>query len=379
MNIRPVRTRKEIKDFIEFPLKLYKNNPYFVPCLYGDEKAMFKKDYLYRDQAEYESWVVYDGKKVVGRVTAILQLASNAKWKQKRVRLNRFDCIDSQEVADLLLSTVEAWAKEKGMEEVVGPLGFSDMEREGLLIEGFDYLNTFEEQYNAPYYQTLIENHGYVKEIDWLEHRIFPKKERDPRMHRIAEGVMKRYHLHFATAKSKKAFIKRYGNELLGLCEKTYENLYMTVPFTDNIKKNLIKSFLLIIDLRFVALVLNEEEKPVCFGLMFPSIGEAIQKSGGRLTLPTLISLLKAIKKPTKIDFALIGVDPFYVNMGIPAILFDKVQEYLAMDGLQYFETNLNLENNQSILNMWKNFDNIQHKRRRSFVKRIGPIVTKEN
>ncbi|MGM9814107.1 MAG: N-acetyltransferase [Candidatus Enteromonas sp.] len=371
MNIRPVCTKKEIKDFIEFPLKLYKNNPYFVPCFYGDEKAMFKKDYLYRDQAEYESWVVYDGKKVVGRVTAILQLASNAKWKQKRVRLNRFDCIDSQEVADLLLSTVEAWAKEKGMEEVVGPLGFSDMEREGLLIEGFDYLNTFEEQYNAPYYQTLIENRGYVKEIDWLEHRIFPKKERDPRMHRIAEAVMRRYHLHFAPAKSKKDFIKRYGDELLGLCEKTYENLYMTVPFTDNIKKNLIKSFLLIIDLRFVALVLNEEEKPVCFGLMFPSIGEAIQKSGGRLTLPTLFKILKAIKKPTKIDFALIGVDPSYVNMGVPAILFDKVQEYLAMDGLEYFETNLNLENNQSILNMWKEFDNIQHKRRRSYIKKI--------
>ena len=134
MELRVVRTKKEIRDFVNFPLELYKGNPYFVPCFYADELALFRKDYLYRDQADYICFSVYEGKKIVGRVCAILQKVSNEKWKQKRVRFNRFDCIDSQEVADMLLTAVEDWAKKQGMEEVVGPLGFSDMEREGLLI-----------------------------------------------------------------------------------------------------------------------------------------------------------------------------------------------------------------------------------------------------
>lgn len=371
MELRVVRTKKEIRDFVNFPLKLYKGNPYFVPSFYADELALFKEDYLYRDQADYICYSVYDGKKIVGRVCAILQKVSNEKWKQKRVRFNRFDCIDDQEVADMLLDAVENWAKEQGMEEVVGPLGFSDMEREGLLIEGFDYLSTFEEQYNYSYYQRLIENHGYVKEVDWLERRLFVPKQKNDRLTRFSDLIMKRNHLHFATAKNTKDFLKKYGEKFFALCEKTYENLYMTVPFSSNIKKSLMKSFELIIDLRFVAMILDENENPICFGLVFPSIGQAIQKSGGRMTLPTLIRLLHAIKKPRALDFALIGVDSAYVNRGIPAVLLGKTQEYLSMANIEYAETNLNLETNQAIINMWKNFDSIQHKRRRSFVRSI--------
>ena len=145
----------------------------------------------------------------------------------------------------------------------------------------------------------------------------------------------------------------------------------MTVPFSKRIKENLIKSFKLIIDLRFVAMILDENDKPVCFGLVFPSIGKAIQKSGGRMTPLTLIKLLIAIKHPKVLDLALIGVDEKYVNRGVPAVLIHKTQEYLRQDGIEYCETNLNLETNQSIINMWKNFDDIQHKRRRSYIKKI--------
>ena len=371
MELREVKTRKEIRDFVNFPLRLYKGNPYFVPCFYADELALFKDDYLYRDQADYVCYSVYDGKKIVGRIVGILQKVSNEKWKQKRVRFNRFDCIDDQEVADMLLGAVEDWARSLGMDEVVGPLGFSDMEREGLLIEGFDYLSTFEEQYNYSYYQRLIENHGYTKEVDWLERRLFLKGKPSDRLTRFSNLIMERNHLHFAAAKNTKDFLKKYGEKFFELCEKTYDPLYMTVPFSENIKKSLVKSFELIIDLRFVAMILDENENPICFGLVFPSIGQAIQKSGGRMTPATLIRLLRAIKKPRVLDFALIGVDPAYANRGVPAVLLGKTQEYLAMAGIEYAETNLNLETNQSVQNLWKNFESIQHKRRRSFVRSL--------
>lgn len=371
MELREVKTRKEIRDFVNFPLRLYKGNPYFVPCFYADELALFKDDYLYRDQADYVCYSVYDGKKIVGRIVGILQKVSNEKWKQKRVRFNRFDCIDDQEVADMLLGAVEDWARSLGMDEVVGPLGFSDMEREGLLIEGFDYLSTFEEQYNYSYYQRLIENHGYAKEVDWLERRLFLKGKPSDRLTRFSNLIMERNHLHFAEAKNTKDFLKKYGEKFFELCEKTYDPLYMTVPFSENIKKSLVKSFELIIDLRFVAMILDENENPICFGLVFPSIGKAIQKSGGRMTPATLIRLLRAIKKPRVLDFALIGVDPAYANRGVPAVLLGKTQEYLAMAGIEYAETNLNLETNQSVQNLWKNFESIQHKRRRSFLRSL--------
>ena len=371
MELREVKTRKEIRDFVNFPLRLYKGNPYFVPCFYADELALFKDDYLYRDQADYVCYSVYDGKKIVGRIVGILQKVSNEKWKQKRVRFNRFDCIDDQEVADMLLGAVEDWARSLGMDEVVGPLGFSDMEREGLLIEGFDYLSTFEEQYNYSYYQRLIENHGYTKEVDWLERRLFLKGKPSDRLTRFSNLIMERNHLHFAEAKNTNEFLKKYGEKFFELCEKTYDPLYMTVPFSENIKKSLVKSFELIIDLRFVAMILDENENPICFGLVFPSIGKAIQKSGGRMTPATLIRLLRAIKKPRVLDFALIGVDPAYANRGVPAVLLGKTQEYLAMAGIEYAETNLNLETNQSVQNLWKNFESIQHKRRRSFVRSL--------
>ena len=378
MELREVKTRKEIRDFVNFPLRLYKGNPYFVPCFYADELALFKDDYLYRDQADYVCYSVYDGKKIVGRIVGILQKVSNEKWKQKRVRFNRFDCIDDQEVADMLLGAVEDWARSLGMDEVVGPLGFSDMEREGLLIEGFDYLSTFEEQYNYSYYQRLIENHGYTKEVDWLERRLFLKGKPSDRLTRFSNLIMERNHLHFAEAKNTKDFLKKYGEKFFELCEKTYDPLYMTVPFSENIKKSLVKSFELIIDLRFVAMILDENENPICFGLVFPSIGKAIQKSGGRMTLATLIRLLRAIKKPRTLDFALIGVDPAYANRGIPAVLLGKTQEYLAMAGIEYAETNLNLETNQSVQNLWKNFESIQHKRRRSFVRSLKEPAKEE-
>lgn len=369
IEIKEVATRAQRRAFLNFPLKLYKGNDCFVPPLYADEKKLFRKNYHYYDTSEAVYYLAFRGKEVVGRISGILQKASNEKWHQKRVRFTRFDCIDDREAAAALFSAVEQWARAKGMEEVVGPLGFSDLEREGLLIEGFDELSTFEEQYNYPYYQTLIEGLGYEKEVDWVEHKLYPPAQPDPRIKELRKKLMERHGLHMSTAKNANEFIRLYKDSFFEMLDSTYAEIYGTVPFTEKMKDELVKSFKQIIDVRYIAMVLDKDEKPVCFGLCFPSIARAVQKSGGRMTLPTLFRILKAVKKPEIIDLALIGVLPAY--RGASLVMIDKIMRMLTEGTAKYCETNLNLEDNYAILNQWKNFENVLHKRRRCYVKKI--------
>ncbi|MBQ8343040.1 MAG: N-acetyltransferase [Clostridia bacterium] len=370
VRIEEVKTRRQRKEFVNFPLRLYKGNPYFVPPLYMDEMALFTGT-VYDEQAESVFYLAYRDKKVVGRIHGILQLVSNKKWGQKRVRFTRFDCIDDQEVANALFGAVEAWARSKNMDTVVGPLGFSDLEREGLLIEGFDQLSTFEEQYNYPYYQRLIENAGYEKEVDWTERKLYYPKTPDERIARVSARMMEKYDLRFGEAKSARDFVKRYGDKFFEVLDKTYVDIYQSVPFSAKMKRQLLKSFSLIINVKYTAVILDKDDNVVCFGVSFPAIGKALQKSGGRLTLPALFRVLKAMKKPEVIDLALIGVAEEYRRKGVATAIIDQVMEMLKDGSVDHAETNLNLETNASIQNQWKAFDSVLHKRRRAFVKTI--------
>lgn len=377
IEIREVKTRKERKQFVEFPLKLYKGNEYFVPPLYGDEMKIFKSDYVYYEQAEAVYYNAYRDGKIVGRISGIMQKAANEKWNQKQVRFTRFDAIDDQEVADALFGAVEKWARDKGMEEIVGPLGFSDLEREGLLIEGFDQMNTFEEQYNYPYYQRLIENCGFGKDVDWVEHQLrAPKGGFDPRYRRISDMMLKKYNLHFGEARSTRQFINKYANDIFQIWDETYDKIYGTVPFTDNLKKSIISQFKLLINKRFLSVLFDENDKIVAFGVMFPSISDAVRPSGGRLTLPCIIRLLRAIRKPKVVDLAVIGVTDDYKNKGLSSSMLVALGDTLC-DGIEHAETNLNLENNIPIQNAWKYFDAYQNKRRRCFIKKLTPSEQK--
>lgn len=371
IEIVKVESKKQIKEFIEFPLNLYKGNPYFVPPLYGDEKSMFKKDYHYRETCDYACYLAYLDGKVVGRIQAILQKSSNEKWKQKRVRFTRFDSIDNQEVANALFNAVIDFAKQYDMEEIVGPLGFSDLEREGLLIEGFEELSTFEEQYNYPYYQKLIENLGFTKEIDWVERQLRAPKEFDDRVIRVSNLMLKRYNLHFAKCKSIREFLKKYADGFFDIIDITYEHIYGSVPFTEKMKKNLLKSFSILLNLNYVSVILDENEKIVCFGLCLPSIAKAVQKSNGKLTIPTILKILKAKRNPEIIDLSLIGVLPEYAQKGVSSAFIGEIMAMLNNGKIKYAETNLNLEDNLAIQNQWKHFDARLHKRRRSFIKKI--------
>ena len=370
--IKEVKTKKEQKEFLNFPLNLYKDNPYFVPPLYMDEKKIFKKDYLYLDQAEAVYYNAYMDDVMVGRISGIIQHASNKKENQKRVRFTRFDAINDQNVANCLFETVEAWAASKGMDTIVGPLGFSDLEREGLLIEGFDQLSTFEEQYNYDYYQTLIENYGFTKEVDWVERKLYLPEHIDPRLEKISSMMMKKYNLKFGEAKNVNDFIKKYADKFFDIIDTTYAPLYGTVPLTKATRKMMISNFKLIVDLKLVAVIVDEQDNVVCFGICFPSLSKALQPSNGHLTPLALIRVLKAIKKPQILDLGLIGVLPEYERRGIASAILNRLMQMLQMEGIKYAETNLNLETNDSIQNQWKSFDSVIHKRRRAFVKPIN-------
>jgi len=365
--------RSRQRDFLTFPLKLYKGNPCFVPPLMMDERKLFRKDYHYYDDCEAVYYNAYKDGKMAGRISGIIQRAYNRKHSVKRVRFIRFDVIEDFEVAKALFDAVEIWAKERGMDTACGPLNFSDLEREGLLIDGFDQLSTFEEQYNASYYQDYIERLGYVKEVDWLESKITAPDdpEREQEMVQLSSFIMKRYKLHFAKAPNIKAFLRKYAEDFFTVLDKSYEDVYGTVPFTEGMKKLLMSNFSLILDMEHLALVLDENEKPVCLGLCFPSIAKAVQKSGGRLTPGCIIRILKSVKKPDIIDFGLIGVDPEWANRGVSMIIAAELVRMLKAPGLKWAETNLNLEDNYAINNLWNRFGHEQHKRRRSYVKKL--------
>ena len=370
--VKEVQTKKQQKQFIDFPLNLYKGNQYFVPALYADEKAIFKKNYHYYKTSKAVYFLAYKDEKVVGRISAILQRSSNEKWNQKRVRFTRFDCIDDQEVANALFDAAVDFAKKENMEEIVGPLGFSDLEREGLLIEGFDYLSTFEEQYNYPYYQKLIENYGFEKEVDWLEHRLFYSDANYEKLEKVSQMLLDRFHLKFVKVKSVRWFIKKYIKQFFEIIDTTYDKIYGTVPITPEIQKSLISSFKMVVTPKHIVAIVDENDKIVAFALTFPAIGKDLQKSGGRITIPTLFKLLKTIHSLEYVDLGLVGVIPEYEMKGVASAIFAMCLRYLKNGTTKYYETNLNLEDNHHIINQWhQNFEYIQHKRRRCYVKKI--------
>ena len=373
LKVCEVITKQQRKEFVDFPLRLYKDCPQFVPPLYSDEMAVFKKDYVYYDTCEAIFYLAYEDDRVVGRISGILQRSSNEKWGQKRIRFTRFDSINDPKVARALFEAVEAWARSKGMEEVVGPLGFSDLEREGLLIEGFEHLSTFEEQYSYGYYPGLIEGCGYEKEIDWVESMVRPRAEDDGKMARMSELIAKRYKLRLDDSKSTGEFIRRYKDSFFALIDQAYNEIYGTVPFTRGMRDMLLSNFRLIVRKEFVTVVLDENNKPVCFGACFPSIAKAVQKSRGRLTPACLFRILRERKNPEILDLALIGVDSAWENKGVSVMIAHSLDQILRnKKSIQWAETNLNLETNYPIRNLWKQrFDAVEHKRRRSYVKRL--------
>lgn len=368
-----VTTASHRRAFVNFPLKLYKKCPYFVPPLYGDEMKIFTDKNAYADTCESVFYLAMREGKVVGRIQGILQKQSNELHQEKRLRFTRFDAVNDQDVAKALFDALEAWGIAHGLDTVCGPLGYSDLEREGLLIQGFDKLSTFEEQYSYDYYPALIEGCGYAKEIDWLEFRLRAPKEKNEMLARVSERALELSRLHVVDASkySKKAYIDKYKDGFFECLDRCYSHLYGTVPFTESMKDQLVEQFMLIINKKYLIIICDENDRVVSFALCFPGFGEALQKSGGHLTPAAVVRLLKAVNHPRVVDLGLVAVLPEYQSAGINAVMLQKMTEQLESGDIDYFETNLNLETNVQVMAQWKYFDAEQHKRRRSYIKRL--------
>lgn len=375
VEIKEVQTKKDIKEFIEFPLRLYKTCPQFVPPLYGDEKKLIKNGGTGDDWISVFYLATENGE-TVGRIQGIIQKKYNEKHSSSQVRFNRFDCIDDQAVASALIKAVEAWGISHGMTELCGPLGFSDLDREGLLIEGFDENSTFEEQYNFEYYGRLLEQAGLQKDVDWLEYELSMPEKRNPMLARVAERSLELNKLHIAsTNMSKRRYIEKYRDGFFDCLDECYRHLYGTAPIAKDAQDELISQFMLILNKKYLIFICDEDENVVGFGLCFPAIGDAFKKSGGRLTLPALLKLMKTVRDPRCIDLGLVAIRPEYQNSGLNAVIINILLDVLEEGKVKTCETNLNLETNTAVQSQWKYFTVRQHKRRRSYIKRIGEVL----
>ena len=373
IEVKQVLTRRQQREFLDFPLDLYAGNPNVVPPLEMDERKMFRKDYIYNDCCRSVFYLAYRDGSVAGRIQGIIQEAANAKNGQRRARFCRFDAVDDQEVSKALFAAVEKWALEQGMDTLCGPLGYSDLEREGLLVAGFDQQATFEENYNAEYYQRHIEALGFTKEVDWLGFRLYGPEgpETLQELDDLTRFIFKRYKLHFGPSSGTADFLKRYADGIFALLDTSYENLYGTVPFTEGMKKLMMDNFRLIISPKYTAVILDENERVVCFGVAFPALSHALVGTRGRLTPRMLLRLLGCLRRPTGLDLGLVGVDPEYLNRGVSAVFSAAIMRMLEDPRVEYADTNLNLEDNWAILNQWKRFRKEELKRYRAYVKKL--------
>jgi GNAT superfamily N-acetyltransferase len=372
VDIRQVKTKGDLSKFVYFPNKFYKGNPYFVPELISDEFNNLnpEKNPAY-EHSEAAQWLAYKDGKLVGRVMALMNHNINALWGKKQARFSRLDFVDDEEVSAALLKQAEAWAREKGAEEIVGPMGFCDFDKEGMLIEGFEELSTFVTYYNHPYYQKHVEAFGFAKEVDWVEYRLTVPDKVDPKIARIAQMVQEKTGCKMLEFKKAKDVLP-WGQETFKLLGEAYKELYGYIPLTQKQVDMYIRQFFGFVNPAFIKGVLDQQGKLVGIGITIPSLSKAMQRCGGKLFPFGFIHLLRAIKKNDTIDMYLVAIKPELQNTGIAAMIMDSVYKEAVKRGYKYGESNPELEYNDKVQAMWKFYPRRQHRRRRVFIKHLG-------
>jgi hypothetical protein len=370
ITLETVRTKKQKKDFVHLPFEIYRNNPYWVPPLKLDEMKAFDPDSnpaLRFCEAEY--WVAYRNQRPVGRIVAIINHKYNEKVGKKLGRFSKLEFVDDKEVFETLMKKALGWLKEKGMDTVHGPLGFTNLDNQGLLIEGFDYLPSVASVYHHPYYRKYLEDYGFRKEIDWVEFRLTIGQRAVEKSNRGAAMLKKRYGfevLHFKHNRD----LMPYAEPLFALVNEAFTSLPFVVPFDNEMVKMYSRKYFKVVNPKYVFFVKKGEEI-VGFMMGVPSLSEAFQKARGKLFPFGFYHIKKAMNHPKVIDFYLAGIKPKYEHTGAAVILYAEIQNQMLRDGLHTVETTGEFETNKHAISNWKNFDHIQHKRRRCFIREI--------
>jgi GNAT superfamily N-acetyltransferase len=366
-------TRSNLKKFVEFQIDLYKGNPYFVPPLVSDEIATLdSKVNPAFDHCESAYFMAYRDGKAVGRIAAMINKQVNEKENSRQARFGFVDFIDDAEVSKALFDAAEKWAKEKGMDNIVGPLGFTDLDNEGMLINGFEELGTMATIYNYPYYPAHVERLGYEKEVDWHEFLIEIPEQIPDKHKRIAEIVKKKFNLRVVKFTSRKALKEQYGQALFELINEAYDNLYGYSRLTKRQIDYYIKIYLGMLNLDLVTLIVDGEDQLVGVGISIQSMSRALQKSKGKMFPFGWWHLLKGLKgKNDRVDLLLVAVKPQYMGKGVNALLFTDLIPAYNKYGFKWAESNPELESNAAVQNQWEAFPYRQHRNRRAFIKKL--------
>ena len=372
--VHPIATdHDQLSQYVQFPIDLYRDNACYVPPLVIDQIATLSPEGNPAfDFCEAQSFMAFDNGEPVGTITAIINRAANEKTGQKQMRFGFMDFIDSDEVVDSLFEAVAQWGRERGMKEMVGPVGFTDMDPEGMLIEGFDEMGTMATIYNYPYYVRHMERLGFVKDADWIEYRITIPDGIPEKHQRLGEIVARKYGLKVLKYTSRKKIRREYGRAIFELVNEAYADLYGFVPLTDRQIEHYINVYIDVLRLEDVSLVVDSEGTLVALGISMPSLSQALRKSHGRLFPFGWYHLLKAIKGHTDVvDLLLVAVKPEYQSKGVNALIFnDLIPRYIA-NGYKFAESNVELEGNESVQKQWEYFERRQHRRRRAWKKSL--------
>jgi len=369
IQIVKVESHSQLKKFVEFPLKLYKDSANWVPALEGDEYDTFNpaKNGAY-DFCEADCFLAYRGNEIVGRVTAIIN--HKADDEQGIVRFGWLDFIEDEEVLRALMDNVSTWGKERGRTQIHGPWGFTDMDKEGLLIEGYENLSPFTCLYNYPYYGEMLERLGFVKDVDWTQRVLMLDKEM-PATYKFAHLIEERFHVHVVQPKSMKQMSKQYGMEIFHMYNDAFAPLMGFSPLTDKQIANYLKTYVPILDKDFVALAVNDEDKPVGFLFCVPSLSKAVKRSNGRLLPFGFIRILRALKKNDTLEALMIGVDPACQQKGVPLLLFKYLHENCLRRGIDKIIMNPQLEENYKVQSLFGDYKTVPFMRRRAYKKEI--------
>ncbi|HAH32141.1 MAG TPA: hypothetical protein DCL44_07500 [Elusimicrobia bacterium] len=369
IHVEEVKNKKQLKQFVLFQNALYKNNPYYVPSLYFDEvNTLDPEKNPACEFCDTRYFLAYKGKKIVGRIAGIINNRYIEIWKNKYARFGWVDFIEDPAVAEALFNAVEIWAKEQGMSGMQGPLGFTDFDKEGLLVEGFNVLGTLPTIYNHPYYPEYIESMGYIKEIDWVEYKIKIPNELQPDILRIANIAERRLKLKVVHLKKAKDVLP-YAKKIFELLNDGYRQLFGFVPLTDAQVQAYTKQYFSFVNPDFLQVVVDSKNELAAIAITMPSLSKALQKSKGRLFPFGFMRLLRAIKHNDAVDLYLITVRKDLQGKGVNAILMREVQDACLKYGVKYVYTAPELETNINVRGQWKYYENEQDKRRRCYIK----------
>lgn len=374
IEIKPINpVKKELRQYVKFGIEHYKGNTCFVPPLIFDEIDTLRPDKNPAfDFCRAQSFMAYKDGKPVGRITGIINDAVNERTGEKTMRFGFVDFIDDDDIVDALFKEVEEWGKSQGMTSIVGPMGFTDMDHEGMLVDGFDELGTMATIYNYPYYPAHMERMGFVKDAEWVEFRITVPDSVPEKYARIAEIVKKKYDLRVINCTSRRKLKEKYGYALFELINEAYDKLYGYSPLTPKQIDHYINMYLGILRLDCLCVIVDKDDKLVGVGISIPSFSVALQKSKGRLFPFGWWHILRALKaKNDIVDLMLIAISSEYQSKGVNALLFANLLPTYIHNGYKYAESNIELEDNSSVQLQWQYFDHRLHRRRRAYKKRL--------